>query len=208
MAEKKYGHSGLPGCDTPLVLQFAERVFNEMPTVIRRLVERKGFISGFPGRDADRHAPGFQRFPQPHSVISSVCQKDAVIGKKALENRRLLVRARLETLCLYAISRHVEKTGLYTTAQNREGNQTVSQRFDRQGMGNASASFAGICLARQTKAYPASRSYQCSTICCTLWMQLENVAKRIRTVADHLLVVQTTHAEISLLNHLEYLHYA
>ena len=60
------------------------------------------------------------------------------------------LRARLETLCLYAISRHVEKTGLYTTAQNREGNQTVSQRFDRQGMGNTSASFAGICLARHT----------------------------------------------------------
>lgn len=39
-------------------------------------------------------------------------------------------------------------------------------------------------------------------------MQLENVAKRIRIVADHLLVVQTTHAEIYLLNHLEYLHYA
>lgn len=50
--------------------------------VIQLLIERKGFISGFAGKDAGRHALGFQRFPQPHVVISSVCQKDTVIGKK------------------------------------------------------------------------------------------------------------------------------
>ena len=59
--------------------------------VIQLLIERKGFISGFAGKDAGRHALGFQRFPQPHVVISSVCQKDTVIGKKALENGRPLV---------------------------------------------------------------------------------------------------------------------
>ena len=47
------GTAVIPGCDTPPVLQFAERIFNEMPTVIQCLVERKGLISGFPGRDAD-----------------------------------------------------------------------------------------------------------------------------------------------------------
>ena len=37
------------------------------------------------------------------------------------------LRERLETLGLCVIIRHVEKTELYATAQNREGNQTVSQ---------------------------------------------------------------------------------
>ena len=73
-------------CDTPPVLQFAERIFNEMPTFIQRFVERKGCISGFPRRYADRHPPRFQRLPQPGRIIPSVCQKDAVFGKKVLEN--------------------------------------------------------------------------------------------------------------------------
>ena len=42
-------------CDTPPVLQFAERIFNEVPTFIQRFVERKGCISGFPRRYAGRH---------------------------------------------------------------------------------------------------------------------------------------------------------
>ena len=82
-------------CDTPPVLQFAERIFNEMPTFIQRFVERKGCISGFPRRYADRHPPRFQRLPQPGRIIPSVCQKDAVFGKKVLENGRSLVIADL-----------------------------------------------------------------------------------------------------------------
>ena len=70
-------------CDTQPVLQFAERIFNEMPTFIQRFVERKGCISGF------------QRLPQPGRIIPSVCQKDAVFGKKVLENGRSLVIADL-----------------------------------------------------------------------------------------------------------------
>ena len=82
-------------CDTPPLLQFAERIFNEMPTVILRFVERKGCISGFPRRYADRHPPRFQRLPQPTRVIASICQKYAVIGKQVLENGRPLVVADL-----------------------------------------------------------------------------------------------------------------
>ena len=82
-------------CDTPPVLQFAERIFNEMPTFIQRFVERKGCISGFPRRYADRHPPRFQRLPQPGRIRPSVCQKDAVFGKKVLENGRSLVIADL-----------------------------------------------------------------------------------------------------------------
>ena len=77
-------------CDTPPVLQFTERIFNEMPTFIQRFVERKGCISGFPRRYADRHPPRFQRLPQPGRIIPSVCQKGAVFGKKVLENGRSL----------------------------------------------------------------------------------------------------------------------
>ena len=82
-------------CDTPPVLQFAERIFNEMPTFIQRFVERKGCISGFSRWYADRHPPRFQRLPQPGRIIPSVCQKDAVFGKKVLENGRSLVIADL-----------------------------------------------------------------------------------------------------------------
>ena len=82
-------------CNTPPVLQFAERIFNEMPTFIQRFVERKGCISGFPRRYADRHPPRFQRLPQPGHIIPSVCQKDAVFGKKVLENGRSLAIADL-----------------------------------------------------------------------------------------------------------------
>lgn len=39
-------------------------------------------------------------------------------------------------------------------------------------------------------------------------MQLENVAERIRPMANHLLVVQAAHAKISFFNHLECLYYA
>ena len=54
--------------------------------VIQLLIERKGFISGFVGKDAGRHALGFQRFPQPTRVIAPICQKRTGIGKEVLEN--------------------------------------------------------------------------------------------------------------------------
>lgn len=47
-------------CDTPPILQFTERIFNEVPTFIQRFVERKGYISGFPKRYADRHPLAFR----------------------------------------------------------------------------------------------------------------------------------------------------
>ena len=75
--------------------QFAERIFNEMPTFIQRFVERKAAFLVF-RRYADRHPPRFQRLPQqPGRIIPSVCQKDAVFGKKVLENGRSLVIADL-----------------------------------------------------------------------------------------------------------------
>ena len=52
-------------CDTPPVLQFAERIFNEMPTFIQRFVERKGCISGFPRRYADRHVKASNMSQKP-----------------------------------------------------------------------------------------------------------------------------------------------
>lgn len=69
-------------CDTPPVLQFAERIFNEMPTFIQRFVERKGCISGFPRRYADRHPPRFQRLPQPGRIIPPSARKMPSSGRR------------------------------------------------------------------------------------------------------------------------------
>ena len=56
-----------------------ECIFNKMPLLIQRVVKGKCFISDFPGRYADCHPSGFQRFTQPRCVIASVCQKRTVV---------------------------------------------------------------------------------------------------------------------------------
>ena len=85
----------IPGRDTPPVLQPAECIFNKMPLLIQRVVKGKCFISDFPGRYADCHPSGFQRFTQPRCVIASVCQKRTVVGGEVLEDGCTLVVADL-----------------------------------------------------------------------------------------------------------------